>query len=409
MGTLRDDALALHRDNVGKLEVRSKVPVRNSRDLSLAYSPGVAEPCLDIEKDKDLAYAYTNKGNFVAIVSNGTAVLGLGNIGALASLPVMEGKAILFKTFGGVDAFPICLDTEDVEKIIETVKLMEPTFGGINLEDIGAPACFEIEERLKKEMNIPVFHDDQHGTAIVVMAGMINALKVVGKSLDSIRVVTNGAGSAGMAIIKLLMSMGVKDVIMCDTKGTIYTGRPVGMNKSKDEIAKVTNSQKLMGSLADAMVGADVFIGVSAAKMVTPEMVKSMAKDPIIFAMANPVPEIMPELAKEAGAKVVGTGRSDYPNQVNNISAFPGIFRGALDVRASQINEEMKIAAAYAIASLVSDEERNADYVIPMAFDPRVAPAVAAAVAQAAMDSGVARITVDPEEISKKVWAIRPE
>ena len=409
MGTLREDALALHRDNIGKLEVRSKVPVRNSRDLSLAYSPGVAEPCLDIEKDKDLAYAYTNKGNFVAVVSNGTAVLGLGNIGALASLPVMEGKSILFKTFAGVDAFPICLDTEDIEKIIETVKLMEPTFGGINLEDISAPACFEIEERLKKEMNIPVFHDDQHGTAIVVMAGMINALKVVGKALASVRVVTNGAGAAGVAIIKLLMSMGVKDVIMCDTKGTIYTGRPVGMNKSKDAIAEVTNPQKLIGSLADAMVGADVFIGVSAANMVTPEMIKTMAKDPIIFAMANPVPEIMPELAKEAGAKVVGTGRSDFPNQVNNVSAFPGIFRGALDVRASQINEAMKIAAAYAIASLVSDEERNADYVIPKAFDPRVAPAVAAAVAQAAMDSGVARITVDPEEISKKVWATRPE
>lgn len=409
MGTLREDSLALHRDNVGKLEVRCKVPVRNGRDLSLAYSPGVAEPCLDIEKNKDLAYSYTNKGNFVAVVSNGTAVLGIGNIGALASLPVMEGKAVLFKTFAGVDAFPICIDTTDIEKVIETVKLLEPTFGGINLEDISAPACFEIEERLKKEMNIPVFHDDQHGTAIVVMAGMINALKVVGKSIDTIRVVTNGAGSAGVAIIKLLMSLGVKDVIMCDTKGAIYTGRPAGMNKSKDEIAKVTNLGMLKGSLADAMVGADVFIGVSAANTVTPEMVKSMAKDPIIFAMANPVPEIMPELAKEAGAKVVGTGRSDMPNQVNNVSAFPGIFRGALDVRASQINEEMKLAAAYAIASLVSDEERNEDYVIPKAFDPRVAPAVAAAVAQAAMDSGVARITVDPEVISKKVWAIRPE
>jgi len=409
MGTLREDALALHRDNVGKLEVRSKVPVCNARDLSLAYTPGVAEPCLDIEKNKDLAYAYTNKGNFVAIVSNGTAVLGLGNIGALASLPVMEGKSILFKTFAGVDAFPICLDTEDIEKVIQTVKLMEPTFGGINLEDISAPACFEIEERLKKEMNIPVFHDDQHGTAIVVMAGMINALKVVGKSLDSIRVVTNGAGSAGIAIIKLLMSMGVKNVIMCDTKGTIYTGRPVGMNKSKDEIAKVTNPQMLMGTLADAMVGADAFIGVSAANMVTPEMVKSMAKDPIIFAMANPAPEIMPDIAKAAGAKVVGTGRSDFPNQVNNVLAFPGIFRGALDVRASQINEAMKIAAVYAIAGLVSDDKLNEDYVIPLAFDPRVAPAIAAAVAQAAMDSGVARITVDPEEILKKVWAIRPE
>lgn len=409
MGTIREDALALHRDNVGKMEIHSKVPVRNGRDLSLAHTPGVAEPCLDIEKDKDLAYVYTNKGNFVAIVSNGTAVLGLGNIGAVASLPVMEGKSILFKTFGGVDAFPICIATEDIEKVIETVKFLEPTFGGINLEDISAPACFEIEERLKKEMSIPVFHDDQHGTAIVVMAGMINALKVVGKSLDSIRVVTNGAGSAGVAIIKLLMSMGVKNVIMCDTKGTIYTGRAVGMNKSKDAIAKVTNPQMLMGTLTDAMVGADVFIGVSAANMVTPEMVKSMAKDPIIFAMANPAPEIMPDLAKKAGARVVGTGRSDFPNQVNNVLAFPGIFRGALDVRSSQINEEMKIAAAYAIASLVSDEERNENYVIPLAFDPRVAPAVAAAVAQAAMDSGVARITVDPEEISKKVWAIRPE
>jgi len=409
MRTLRDDALALHRDNVGKLEVRSKVPVRDSRDLSLAYSPGVAEPCLDIYKEKDLAYTYTNKGNFVAIVSNGTAVLGLGNIGALASLPVMEGKSVLFKTFAGVDAFPICLDTEDIEKVIQTVKLLEPTFGGINLEDISAPACFEIEERLKNEMNIPVFHDDQHGTAIVVMAGMINALKVVRKSLASIRVVTSGAGAAGVAIIKLLMSMGVKDVIMCDTKGVIYQGRSEGMNKSKNEIAKVTNPQMLVGSLADALVGADVFIGVSAADMVTPEMVKAMAEDPIIFALANPVPEIMPEIAKEAGAKVVGTGRSDFPNQVNNVSAFPGIFRGALDVRASQINEEMKVAAAYAIAGLVSDDERNADYVIPKAFDSRVAPTVAAAVAQAAMDSGVARITVDPEEVFKKVWAIRPE
>ncbi|MBC2723899.1 malic enzyme-like NAD(P)-binding protein [Desulfosporosinus sp.] len=409
MGTLREDALALHRENVGKLDVRCKVPVRDGRDLSLAYSPGVAEPCLDIEKDKDLAYAYTNKGNFVAVVSNGTAVLGIGNIGAQASLPVMEGKAVLFKTFAGVDAFPICIDTTDIEKVIETVKLLEPTFGGINLEDISAPACFEIEERLKSEMNIPVFHDDQHGTAIVVMAGMINALMVVGKSIDAIRVVTNGAGAAGVAIIKLLMSLGAKDVIMCDTKGAIYKGRPEGMNKSKDEIAKVTNLTMIKGSLADAMVGADVFIGVSAANTVTPEMVKSMAKDPIIFAMANPVPEIMPDLAKEAGAKVVGTGRSDMPNQVNNVSAFPGIFRGALDVRASQINEEMKLAAAYAIAGLVSDEERKEDYVIPKAFDPRAAPAVAAAVARAAMDSGVARITVDPEEISKKVWAIRPE
>lgn len=409
MGILREDALALHRDNVGKLEVRGKVQVRNGHDLSLAYSPGVAEPCLEIQKNNDLAYMYTNKGNFVAIVSNGTAVLGLGNIGALASMPVMEGKSVLFKTFAGVDAFPICLDTTDVEQVIQTVKLLEPTFGGINLEDISAPACFEIEERLKQEMNIPVFHDDQHGTAIVVMAGMINALKVVGKTIDNIRVVANGAGAAGVAIIKLLMSMGVKDVIMCDTKGTIYKGRPVGMNKIKDEIAEVTNPQMLVGTLADAMNGADVFIGVSAGNTVTPKMVRSMAQDPIIFALANPTPEIMPELAKEAGARVVGTGRSDKPNQINNVSAFPGIFRGALDVRASQINEEMKVAAAYAIASLVSDEERNADYVIPKAFDLRVAPTVAAAVARAALESGAAKITVDPEEISKKVWRIRPE
>jgi malate dehydrogenase (oxaloacetate-decarboxylating) len=409
MANLREDALALHRDNVGKLEVTSKVKVNNSRDLSLAYSPGVAEPCLDIEKNPDLAYSYTNKGNFVAIVSNGTAVLGLGNIGALASMPVMEGKSVLFKTFAGVDAFPICLDTTDTDLVVQTVKLLEPTFGGVNLEDISAPACFEIEERLKKEMNIPVFHDDQHGTAIVVMAGMINALKVVGKSIEGIRVVTNGAGAAGVAIIKLLMSLGVKDVIMCDTKGIIYAGRPTGMNRSKDEIASFTNQKMLKGSLADALVGADVFIGVSAANTVTPKMVKTMARDPIIFAMANPVPEIMPELAKEVGAKVVGTGRSDMPNQINNVSAFPGIFRGALDVRASQINESMKLAAAYAIAGLVSEEELNSDYVIPQAFDPRVAPTVAAAVAQAAMDSGVARIKVDPKEISKKVWAIRPK
>lgn len=409
MGTIREDALALHRDNVGKLEVNSKVPVRNSQDLSLAYSPGVAEPCLDIQKDEDLAYVYTNKGNFVAIVTNGTAVLGLGDIGALASLPVMEGKAVLFKTFAGVDAFPICLDTKDVEEVIQAVKLLEPTFGGINLEDISAPDCFEIENRLKSEMNIPVFHDDQHGTAIVVMAALINALKVVGKSLETIGVVTNGAGAAGVAIIKLLMSMGVRNVVMCDTKGAIYVGRPSGMNETKDEIAKVTNLQLVKGSLADAMRGADVFIGVSAANMVTAEMVKGMDRDPIIFALANPVPEIMPELAKKAGAKVVGTGRSDMPNQINNVSAFPGIFRGALDVRASQINEEMKIAAAYAIARLVSDDELNEEFIVPTAFDPRVAPAVAAAVAQAAMDSGVARISVDPAEIAKKVWAIRSE
>lgn len=403
MGTLGEDSLALHREHRGKLVVASKVAVKNARDLSLAYSPGVAEPCKQIHQDKDLAYTYTNKGNFVAVVSNGTAVLGLGDIGADASLPVMEGKSVLFKSFADVDAFPICINSKDIDQMVETVKLLEPSFGGINLEDIGAPSCFEIEERLKKEMNIPVFHDDQHGTAIVTMAGLINALKVVGKELKGIKVVTNGAGAAGVAIIKLLMSMGVNEVIMCDRHGAIYEGRPEGMNRTKDEIAKVTNKSKLRGSLADAIRGADVFIGVSAANTVTPEMVQSMAKDAIIFAMANPVPEIMPELAKEAGAAVVGTGRSDMPNQVNNVLAFPGIFRGALDVRATVINEEMKIAAAYAIANLITDKELTADYVIPAAFDRRIAPAVAQAVAKAAMDSGVARIKINLQEITARL------
>lgn len=400
---INEDSLELHRQNIGKLAVQSKVPVRNARDLSLAYTPGVAEACKLIAEDKDLAYTYTNKGNFVAVVTDGTAVLGLGDIGPEAAMPVMEGKAILFKTFADVDAFPICLDTTDVDKIVETVKLLQPTFGGINLEDISAPNCFEIEERLKKEMNIPIFHDDQHGTAIVVMSGLVNALKIVSKKINEIRVVTNGAGAAGVAIIKLLMSMGVQDVIMCDRTGAIYEGRLEGMNKSKEEIACLTNRRLLKGTLADALVNADVFIGVSSGNTVTSEMVKSMAEGAIIFAMANPTPEIMPELAKEAGASVVGTGRSDMPNQVNNVLAFPGIFRGALDVKATTINEEMKIAAAYAIADLISAEELSPDYVIPAAFDPRVAPAVAAAVAKAAMDSKVARLIVNPEEIAEKV------
>lgn len=403
MATLEEESLELHREKIGKLGVYSKVEVKDSHDLALAYSPGVAEPCKQIVKSKEDIYTYTNKGNFVAVVSNGTAVLGLGNIGAWAAMPVMEGKAVLFKKFAGIDAFPICLNSTDTDQIVEAVKMMEPCFGGINLEDIGAPACFEIEERLKKEMSIPVFHDDQHGTAIVVMAGLINALKLLNKKFREIKVVTNGAGAAGVAIIKLLMSMGVKNVIMCDSKGAIYEGRPQGMNKYKNEIAKVTNRQFVRGSLADVIVGADVFIGVSVANTVTQEMVKSMAKDPIIFAMANPVPEIMPSLAKEAGAKIIGTGRSDIPNQVNNVSAFPGIFRGALDVRAKEINEEMKIAAAYAIASLVSDDELNTDYIVPKAFDPRLAPTVAEAVSKAAMDSGVARIKVDPHEVFEKV------
>ncbi|KXG44960.1 malate dehydrogenase [Tepidibacillus decaturensis] len=392
----------MHRENQGKLEVHGKVALANSHDLSLAYSPGVAEPCMAIHDDKEKAYDYTMKGNFVAVVSDGTAVLGLGHIGPEAALPVMEGKSVLFKNFAGVDAFPICLNTTDVDKIVETVKLLEPTFGGVNLEDIAAPNCFIIEERLKKELNIPVFHDDQHGTAIVTLAGLINALKLVNKKMEEIKVVANGAGAAGIAIIKLLMSMGVKNVIMCDTKGIIYEGRPNGMNPVKEQIAKITNHEKIQGSLVDALKGADVFIGVSVAGAVTQDMVRSMNQDAIIFAMANPVPEIFPNEAKEAGARIVGTGRSDLPNQVNNVSAFPGIFRGALDVRAKEINEEMKIAAAYAIANLIEENELHDDYVIPDAFDPRVAPKVAAAVAKAAMDSGVARITVDPQEIEEK-------
>lgn len=398
----REEALKLHKDNQGKLEVKLKVKLENGNDLSLAYSPWVAEPCMEIHNDKEKVYDYTMKGNTVAVVSDGTAVLGLGNIGPEAGLPVMEGKAVLFKNFAGVDAFPICLDTTDVEKIIETVKLLQPTFGGVNLEDIAAPNCFVIEQRLKKETDIPIFHDDQHGTAIVTLAGLINALKLVNKKIDEIKVVANGAGASGTAIIKLLMSMGVNDVIMCDTKGIIYEGRPFGMNPFKEEIAKITNKNNISGSLTDALKGADVFIGVSVGGAVTPEMVKLMNPDPIIFAMANPTPEIFPEEAKAAGAKVVGTGRSDYPNQVNNVLAFPGIFRGALDVRAKDINEEMKIAAAYAIAELINEDELHEDYVIPDPFDPRVAPRVAARVAQAAMDSGVARLTLDPSEVEEK-------
>jgi malate dehydrogenase (oxaloacetate-decarboxylating) len=400
--TLREEALHMHRINKGKLESKSKVAVRNAKDLSLAYSPGVAEPCKDIYEKPEMVYEYTMKGNMVAVVTDGTAVLGLGNIGPEAALPVMEGKAVLFKSFAGVDAFPICLNTTDVEKIIETVKLLEPTFGGVNLEDIAAPNCFEIEERLKKETNIPVFHDDQHGTAIVTVAGLVNALKLIGKKITEIKVVANGAGAAGIAIIKLLYSYGVRDIIMCDTKGAIYEGRPQGMNDIKAEVAKFTNRDNLTGSLADVIKGADVFIGVSVAGALTKEMVASMNKDSIIFAMANPNPEIMPDVAKEAGARVVGTGRSDFPNQVNNVLAFPGIFRGALDVRATHINEKMKVAAVEAIAGLINESELNEDYVIPGPFDPRVAPAVAAAVATAAMDTGVARIKVDPEDVKEK-------
>jgi malate dehydrogenase (oxaloacetate-decarboxylating) len=400
--SLREEALHMHRINQGKLESKSKVEVKNAKDLSLAYSPGVAEPCKVIYDKPETVYEYTMKGNMVAVVSDGTAVLGLGNIGPSAALPVMEGKAVLFKSFAGVDAFPICLDTNDVDKIVETVKLMEPTFGGVNLEDIAAPNCFVIEERLKKETNIPIFHDDQHGTAIVTVAGLVNALKIVGKKMSEIKVVANGAGAAGIAIIKLLHNYGVRDIVMCDSRGAIYEGRPTGMNDIKNEVAKFTNRERMEGGLEDVIKDADVFIGVSVAGALTEEMVRSMNEDAIIFAMANPVPEIMPENAKAAGAKVVGTGRSDFPNQVNNVLAFPGIFRGALDVRATHINEKMKQAAVEAIAALVDEKDLNEDYVIPAPFDARVAPAVAAAVALAAMETGVARQKVDPEEVRRK-------
>src|SRR5699024_1462683 len=371
MSQLRNAALHMHRTNQGKLEVKTKVRVQNADDLSLAYSPGVAEPCKEIFSNKQTVYDYTMKGNMVAVVSDGTAVLGLGDIGPEAALPVMEGKAVLFKEFAGVDAFPICLDTNDIDEIVQTVKLLEPTFGGVNLEDIAAPNCFIIEDRLKKETRIPIFHDDQHGTAIVTVAGLMNALKLVGKSFKQIKVVANGAGAAGIAIINLLNHVGVKEIIMCDSQGAIYDGRPRRMNKVKEIVAKQTNPKKIEGSLDDVIEGADVFIGVSVGGALTADMVKKMNKDPIIFAMANPDPEILPDEAKAAGAKVIGTGRSDFPNQVNNVLAFPGIFRGALDVRATRINERMKMAAVEAIASLVTDEELNEDYVIPGPFDSR--------------------------------------
>ncbi|PGY07087.1 NADP-dependent malic enzyme [Bacillus sp. AFS031507] len=406
MSILRDEALKMHKEHQGKVGIYSKVAVHNAKDLSLAYSPGVAEPCLDIYADENKVYDYTSKGNLVAVVSNGTAVLGLGNIGPKAAMPVMEGKAVLFKSFADVDAFPICLATTDTDQIVETVKLLEPTFGGVNLEDIAAPQCFEIEDRLRKACEIPVFHDDQHGTAIVTAAGLINALKLADKKIKDIRVAVNGAGSAGVAIVKLLLHMGAKDVILCDTKGIIYEGRPFGMNRFKDEMARMTNREQKQGALADALVDADVFVGVSAAGAVTKDMVGSMHRNPIIFAMANPVPEIMPDAAKEAGALVVGTGRSDFPNQVNNVLAFPGIFRGALDVRAKEINEEMKLAAVYAIAGLISDEELHADHVIPDPFDPRVAAQVAAAVAYAAMETGVAQKNVNVEEIKQRLLSL---
>lgn len=377
--TIQEKALELHEKWNGKLETVSKTPVKSREDLSLAYTPGVAEPCKVIAKDKEAAYKYTMKANTVAVVSDGSAVLGLGNIGPYAAMPVMEGKAVLFKEFGGVNAVPICLDTQDTEEIIKAVTWLAPAYGGINLEDISAPRCFEIEERLKEILDIPVFHDDQHGTAIVVLAGIINALKVVGKQKENCKVVVNGAGSAGVAITRLLLTYGFTNVIMCDKVGIVDTTTK-GLNWMQEKMAKITNPNHETGSLADALKGADIFVGVSAPNIVTPEMVASMAKDSILFAMANPVPEIMPDVAKAAGAKVVGTGRSDFPNQVNNVVAFPGIFKGALEGRATQITEEMKLAAANAIAGLVPDDELNKDNIMPEAFNPKVAELVAEAV-----------------------------
>ncbi len=404
--SLRDDALEMHRENQGKLEITPNVKVTNKQQLSLAYSPGVAEPCKEIHEDSRKVYEYTIKGNTVAVVTDGTAVLGLGNIGAEASIPVMEGKAALFKSFAGINGVPIALDTTDTQEIIKTVKLIAPNYGGINLEDISAPRCFEIEETLKKETNIPIFHDDQHGTAIVTMAGLINALKIVDKELTDIKVVLNGAGAAGIAIVKLLHVYGVNNMIMCDSKGAIYSGRNFGMNDTKTYVAKWTNKDKVEGSLEEVIKDADVFIGVSVVDILTQDMVKTMADDPIIFAMANPNPEINPNEAKQAGAKVVGTGRSDFPNQINNVLAFPGIFRGALDVEATHINEDMKKAAVEAIVHLIDENELHPDYCIPGPFDKRVAPSVAKNVAKAAMESGVARIKIDTQEIFDKTMKL---
>ncbi len=386
-----EESLKLHYQWKGKLDTVPKMKIENSDDLSLAYTPGVAQPCIEIQKDPSLSYELTGRGNTVAVITDGSAVLGLGDIGPEAGMPVMEGKCVLFKAFGGVNAIPLCLKTKDVDEFVNAVYLLSGSFGGINLEDISAPRCFEIERKLKEKCDIPVFHDDQHGTAIVVLSAMINALKVVGKRMEDIKVVTSGAGAAGIAIIKLLISMGLKNVIMCDRTGAIYEGRDK-LNPAKEEIARITNRSMEKGSLKDVICGADVFIGVSSPGTVTPEMVKSMAPGAILFPMANPTPEIMPDAALAAGAAVVGTGRSDFPNQINNVLAFPGIFRGAFDVRASEINDEMKLAAAYALADLVSPEELSPNYIIVPAFDPRVGPAVAKAVAEAAKKTGAARI-----------------
>ena len=386
------ESLRLHGEWKGKIEVVATVPVATKDDLSLAYTPGVAQPCLEIQKNIEKSYELTRRHNLCAVITDGTAVLGLGDIGPEAGMPVMEGKCVLFKSFGGVDAFPLCIKTQDVDEFVNAVYLISGSFGGINLEDISAPRCFEIERKLKQKCDIPIFHDDQHGTAIITLAGLTNALKVVGKRKEDVKVVTSGAGAAAVSIVKLLLSAGYRNITMCDRNGIIYSGREKGMNWIKEEMAQVTNPEGKRGTLADALVGADAFIGVSAPGMVTTDMVKTMAKDSIIFACANPTPEIFPDEAKAGGARVISTGRSDFPNQINNVLAFPGVFRGAFDVRASDINEEMKMAAAQALSSLISDDELNEEYIIPKAFDPRVGKAVAEAVAEAARRTGVARI-----------------
>ena len=388
--TIYEESLQLHYEKKGKIEVVSTVPVKDAKDLSLAYTPGVAQPCLEIQKDPEKDYELTRRWNLCAVITDGSAVLGLGDIGPEAGMPVMEGKCVLFKEFGGVDAFPICVDTKDVDEFVRTVQLISRSFGGINLEDISAPRCFEIEEKLKAVCDIPIFHDDQHGTAVITLAGIMNALKLVGKNKEDLKIVVSGAGAAATAITKLLLNFGIKNIIMCDRKGVIYSDRG-DLNPHKEAMAKVTNPNQEQGALADVIKGADVFIGVSAPGLLTKEMVATMANDAIVFACANPTPEIFPEEAKEAGARIVCSGRSDYPNQINNVLAFPGIFRGAFDAKAKVINEEMKIAAAYALANLITDEELTDDYIIPKAFDPRVGEAVAQAVAKAARETGVCR------------------
>lgn len=386
------ESLKKHSEWKGKIEVVSRVPVSTKEDLALAYTPGVAQPCLEIQKDLDKSYELTRHHNMCAVITDGSAVLGLGDIGPEAGMPVMEGKSVLFKAFGDVDAFPLCIKTKDVDEFVNTVYLLSGSFGGVNLEDISAPRCFEIERKLKEKCDIPIFHDDQHGTAIITLAGLLNALKVVGKEKENVRIVTSGAGAAAVSIVRLILSAGFKNVVMCDRNGAIYEGRKEGMNWIKEEMAQCTNSEKRKGTLAEMLVGADIFIGVSAPGLVTSDMVRSMAEDAIVFACANPTPEIFPDEAKAAGAKVVATGRSDFPNQINNVLAFPGVFRGTFDVRAKDINEEMKMAAARALAELIPEEELGADYIIPKAFDPRVGKAVASAVAKAAKDSGAARL-----------------